>query len=136
MTTSYSALQILQSFNNTALQALSTSALQMAVDLASSEVSSAAYGTGNLRNKAIANLAAHNLLSEDATSSSNNGGQQVVEKQIGKRRIKYSGATRTSQGNLDPNSDEGLQNTIYGQRFMRIRNSVAVGMMTSGSDFD
>ena len=123
-------LQILQGYNNTALQALTTEQLTAAIELATPEVARAAYG--NLWAAQVADLAAHDLISEIDMASPGSGGssQPVAEVAVGKRRVRYSTVTTTYT--LDPRSDEGLQRTIYGQRFIRRRAQCAVGGLTTG----
>lgn len=126
-----SALSILQGFNNQTLQALSAPELQAALDLVESEVSSYAYG--KTTNQARANLAAHDLICEAGTASSSDNGQTIAEKQVGKRRVRYSSYYQQASSKVDPRSDEGLDRTIYGQRFKRLRSQVSIGFFTSGT---
>lgn len=128
-----SALQIMKGINNAVIAAKTDEELSELIELAKPEVSAKAYGS--LYSKALANLAAHDLLVEEASSSATSGGQTVVERQVGKRRVKYGGAVQQSNQNLDPRSDEGLSRTVYGQRFMRMRSQVAVGFVSTGTDF-
>ncbi len=126
-------LQILQGFNNAALQALTTEQLTAAIELATPEVAKAAYGV--MWAAQVADLAAHDLVSEiDASGASSGGGggtgQPIAEVAVGKRRVRYSTVTTTYT--LDPRSDEGLQRTVYGQRFIRRRAQCAVGGLTTG----
>lgn len=125
------ALSILQGYNNAILQALSESELQSALDLVEHEVSSYAYG--NLTNQARASLAAHDLICEASTASASDNGQTIAEKQVGKRRVRYSSYYQQASSRIDPRSDEGLDRTIYGQRFKRVRNQVSIGFFSSGS---
>ena len=127
-------LQILQGYSNVTLQGLDEPALQAAIDSAALECSRAAYGS--MWPHQVADLAAHDLLSEAFTSGSGGGdgsGQAVSERAIGKRRVRYGQAGATYI--IDPRSDEGLQRTIYGQRFMRRRSQVSISALTTGMDF-
>lgn len=127
------ALQIMKGVNNAVIAAKTDEELNEVIELAKPEVSAKAFGA--LYNKALASLAIHDLLVEEASSSATSGGQTVSERQVGKRRVKYGGSTQQSSQNFDPRSDEGLSRTIYGQRFMRLRSQVAVGFVSSGTDF-
>lgn len=128
-----SALTILQGFNNATIAALSESELNAALALAAFEVAEAAYG--DMTNHAIASLAAHDLICEAGTASASDNGQTIAEKQVGKRRVRYSSYYQQASSKVDPRSDEGLDRTIYGQRFKRMRNQVAVGCVSAGTQF-
>lgn len=122
-----SALSYLQSFDNEILQGKTEQEMSAAIAIAFLEIDRDTYGT--TANIAAACLAAHNLISESVSSSAaaaQTGGQQVVEKQDGKIRIKYSGAVSSSSSQSKP-ADKGLDKTEYGQRFMRYRDAVSCG---------
>lgn len=123
-------LLILQGYNNAGLQALTEQQLQTAIAMATPEVSRDAYG--QMWAFQVADLAAHDLVSEiSAESGGGSGaGQPVAERATGKRRVKY--ATVSTSYTLDPRSDEGLQTTIYGKRFVRRRSQVAISGLTTG----
>lgn len=130
------ALSILQGFNNDYLQGLSEGALTTALEAAWEEVSVDAYGA--TANRAAACLAAHDLLMENIANSSSSGasGQalQVLEKQVGKRREKY--AASSSASSTGTYSDSELDQTLYGQRFKRLRSQVSFGMCSTGDFFN
>jgi hypothetical protein len=128
-----SALTIIQGFNNVTLQALSDSELSAALALAALEVAEGAYGA--MADHAVANLAAHDLICEAGTASASDNGQTIAEKQIGKMRVRYSSYYQQASSKADPRTDEGLDRTIYGQRFKRMRNQVAVGCVSAGTQF-
>lgn len=128
-----SALTIIQGFNNATLQALSESELNAALALAAFEVSVGAYG--NMADHAIACLAAHDLICEAGTASAFDNGQTIAEKQVGKRRVRYSSYYQQASSRIDPRSDEGLDRTIYGQRFKRMRSQVSIGCVSAGTQF-
>ena len=91
-----SALSILQGFNNAYLQSLTDDQRRNALALAWLEVDREAYG--NNANAAAANLAAHELLMENAASSVSSGGMalQLQERKVGPRTEKFTTATSTS----------------------------------------
>lgn len=129
---SLTALAILKANSNPAIAGKTDDELNVAIQLARPEVSKAAYG--GLYQQALAYLVAHDLVMEkqaDANSTGAAAGQVLVERQIGKRREKYSGSVGQGQGDVDPRSDEGLQGTSFGKKFMRLRNQVAVGWVTN-----
>jgi len=127
-----SPLTILQGYNNAALQALSEGELSGAVSMAQLEVDAPAYGP--MWAYQVADLAAHDLLSEIQADSggSAGGGQTISEVTVGKRRVKYGSSGAVYQ--VDPRSDEGLQLTMYGRRFLRRRRQVSLSMLTTGMD--
>ncbi len=131
------ALTLLQGFNNDYLQTLTTDQLNAALDMAWLEIESTVYGT--TANAAAANLAAHELLMENIASSAASGGQSgqalpLVERRLGKRTEKY-GSGGSSSGSSGSDSDASLDQTVYGQRFKRLRKAVSIGTFVTGGSF-
>lgn len=132
------ALTLLQGFNNDYLQTLTTDQLNAALDMAWLEIEPSVYGT--TANAAAANLAAHELLMENIASSAASGGQSgqalpLVERRLGKRTEKYGSGGSSSGSSGSDSDDPGLEQTIYGQRFKRMRKAVSIGTFVTGGSF-
>jgi hypothetical protein len=126
------AIDYLNAITNATIQARS-SEFETLIDMVKPEVSLKAYG--KLYQQQIADLVAHDILTEAAEASDPSGGQAggnaVSEIVVGPRRIKYG--SQSSSRNVDPRSDEGLNRTMYGRRFLRRRSECSIGFFSTGT---
>jgi hypothetical protein len=127
-------LQILKGFLNTKLAALTDEQRQTAIDAVKAEVAVDAYG--ELWAYQVADLAAHDILQElaaDAAESSglSSGAVQTAKRiKLGKREVEYATAS-SSSSSAAGRSDEDLGRSVYGQRYLRRRESTVVGFAVS-----
>jgi len=113
---------------NATLAALTDNQRTDAINDAKSEVSSEAFGANY--EIALALLAAENVINAVAVSAAGSSGQvgQVLEQQDGDVRVKYAQTTSTSSGG----ANDGEFLTVFGKKFARLRDQVAIGLYNSG----